>query len=85
MPFADRVLILVLAAFAMNLPLGWLRQGARRMSFKWLLYIHLSIPFIILLRLKMGISYWYIPLSLGSAVAGQVLGGRMRKPEGEVR
>ncbi len=84
MPFYYRVLILIAAAFIMNLPLGYLRQGVRKMSFKWFLYIHLSIPFIILIRLGLGISYWYIPFSIGSAVAGQLVGGRMRKPNGEV-
>ena len=80
MPFAYRVIALVLAAFFMNLPLGYLRQGVRKLSFKWFLYIHLSIPFIILLRVTMGISYWFIPLSLGSAVAGQLAGGRIARP-----
>ena len=84
MPFYDRVLLLIAVAFVMNLPLGYLRQGVRKFSFKWFLYIHLSIPFIILLRLTLGISYWYIPFSLGSAVAGQLVGGRMSKPKGEV-
>lgn len=75
-----KLFILVASAFIMNLPLGYLRQGAKKFSFNWFLYIHLSIPFIILIRVSMGISYWYIPLSLGSAVAGQLAGGRYRKP-----
>jgi hypothetical protein len=80
MPVADRVLVLIAAAFLGNLPLGYLRQGVRKLSFKWFFYIHVSIPFIILLRMYMGLSYWFIPFSLGSAVAGQLAGGRFRKP-----
>ncbi|HEX9861349.1 MAG TPA: hypothetical protein VGB23_09095 [Nitrospirota bacterium] len=80
MPLTGKILVLIAAAFAMNVPLGYLRQGVRRLSFMWFLYIHLSIPFIILLRVTMGVSYWYIPFSLGSAVAGQIAGGRLRKP-----
>lgn len=79
MPLTGKILVLIAAAFAMNVPLGYLRQGVRRLSFMWFLYIHLSIPFIILLRVSMGVSYWYIPISLGSAVAGQIAGGRLRK------
>jgi hypothetical protein len=79
MPIADRVIILIGAAFIMNVPLGYLRADVRKFSFLWFLYIHLSIPFIILLRLGMGISYWYIPFSVGSAVAGQVAGARLKK------
>ena len=79
MPVADKVIILIATAFGANVPLGYLRQATRKFSFKWMLYIHVSIPFIILLRMGMGLSYWFIPFSLGSAVAGQVVGGRLRK------
>jgi hypothetical protein len=77
-PFTDRVIILVATAFFSNLPLGYLRKAVRKFSALWFLYIHASIPFLILLRLGMGISYWYIPFSLICAVAGQVLGARSR-------
>lgn len=80
MPLTTRIIILVAAAFAMNVPLGYLRQGARKFSPMWFVYIHLSIPFIILLRTNMDVSYLYIPFSLGSAVAGQLAGGRMNRP-----
>jgi hypothetical protein len=83
-PFTDRVIILVAAAFFSNLPLGYLRKAVRKFSALWFLYIHASIPFLILLRLGMGISYWYIPFSLVCAVAGQVAGARSRAlPAGE--
>jgi hypothetical protein len=75
-----RIIILVVSAFIMNVPLGYLRQGTRRFSFMWFLYIHLSIPFIILIRLGLEISYWFVPFSIGSAVAGQIIGARLRKP-----
>ncbi|HEY3347867.1 MAG TPA: hypothetical protein VGK71_09625 [Nitrospirota bacterium] len=78
MPFAERVIALAGAAVLMNLPLGWLRAACVKFSFKWFLYIHLSIPFLILFRLWLGISYWWIPVSLGCAVAGQVAGARLR-------
>jgi hypothetical protein len=78
-PIAYRITLLMAAAFAMNVPLGYLRQGVRKFSFLWFLYIHLSIPFIIVFRMGMGISYWFIPLSLGSAVAGQIAGGRYKR------
>ena len=82
MPFAYRVVLLILAAFLMNLPLGYLRQVERKFSFKWFLYIHLSIPFIIMFRMGLGISMWYIPFSIGSAVAGQIMGARYRAGKG---
>ncbi len=78
MPFADRVIILVATAFLANLHLGYLRRGVRKFSAMWFLYIHASIPFLILLRIGMGISLWYIPFSILFAVAGQVIGARIK-------
>lgn len=64
-------------AFLANLPLGFLREGAPRLSFRWFLYIHLSIPFIILLRLGYGFSWRIFPLTIACAVCGQIMGGRL--------
>jgi len=47
----------------------------RKFSASWFLAIHMSMPLIILLRVKMGLSAWFIPLTLGTAVAGQFLVG----------
>ena len=66
-----------LAAFSFlcNLPLGRWRVTVKRFSVFWFLAVHLSIPFVLFLRLKMGLSVWFIPLTLGTAIAGQLLGG----------
>ncbi|MGC2424274.1 MAG: hypothetical protein WA666_07995 [Nitrospirota bacterium] len=78
------MIILVGIAFFSNLPLGYLRKPVRKFSALWFLYIHASIPFLIMLRLGLGISFWYIPLSLIFAVTGQVAGARSRAvPTGE--
>lgn len=70
--------LLGFALFA-NIPLGYLREGAAKYSVRWFVYIHLSIPFIIALRLAYGFSWRVIPLTLGCAVAGQMVGGRARR------
>ena len=76
-------LLLVLAfALLLNLPFGYWRQGLRKLSVPWFLAIHLPIPFIIALRIGMRIPLpWYgtVPLVIGSAVIGQLVGGRFRK------
>ena len=76
---------LILFAVIINLPLGYLRQNYEKFSFGWYFYIHISIPVIIFLRVKFGFSWKFIPLTLGGAVAGQLLGGiihRQRKRNG---
>ena len=66
---------LMLFAILVNVPLGYLRQNYEKFSFAWYFYIHISIPLIIYLRVKSGYSWKFIPLTLGGAVAGQIVGG----------
>lgn len=66
-------------ALLSNIWLGYLRQGVRKRSPLWFLYIHLSIPFIIALRLYLGFNWHIIPLTISCAVAGQLAGGFWRK------
>ena len=70
---------LILAALFSNIPLGYLRQGTEKFSFGWYFYVHISIPLIIILRVKAGFSWKVIPLTLASAILGQVIGGRIRR------
>lgn len=78
----DRILqliILLIFAFGVNLPLGYMRETSRKYSLRWFVLIHLSIPFIIALRMVEGFSWHLIPLTILMAVAGQIVGGQMRR------
>lgn len=70
---------LLVFAFGSNLPLGYLRETSRKFSLQWFVLIHLSIPFIIALRLLLDFSWIIIPFTLGGAVAGQIIGARLRR------
>lgn len=76
---ATRLASLLVFAFSSNIPLGYLRESAPKYSLRWLVFIHLSIPFIILLRLTLGFGWSIVPLTLICAVAGQILGGRIKR------
>jgi ligand-binding sensor protein len=45
----------------------------------WWILIHLPIPFIILLRIKAGLNWHFIPMTLGGSVVGQVFGGAVSR------
>ncbi len=66
---------LVILALVISVPCGYIRQNYPKYSFMWFLLIHLPIPFIVLLRIKAGLSWHFIPLTLGGSVAGQIIGG----------
>lgn len=70
---------LLLFAFFSNIPLGYLRENAPKYSLRWFVFIHLSIPFIVGLRLTNDISWRAIPFTLALAVVGQWLGGRVHR------
>jgi hypothetical protein len=66
--------VAILLAIAINLPLGAYRATVRKFSWQWVLAIHLSIPFVVLIRLSFGLGWWFVPFTLASAVTGQLLG-----------
>ena len=70
---------LIALTIGINIPLGYLRQAVEKFSFAWYFYIHISIPLIIYLRVKSGYSWKFIPLTLGGAFLGQIVGGRIRR------
>lgn len=70
---------LVSTAVLINIPLGFLRQGVDKFTFAWYFYTHISIPFIIYLRIKAGYSWKLIPLTIAGAIVGQIIGGIIRK------
>lgn len=70
-----------LLAFALgtNLPLGYLRETSRKFSLRWFVLIHLSVPFIIALRIMLDLPWHVIPLTLTCAIAGQLIGARLKR------
>ena len=70
---------LILLVIIINIPCGYLRQGYEKFTFGWYFYVHISIPFIIYLRVKAGFSWKLIPLTLGGAMAGQIIGGMIQR------
>ena len=71
--------IIGVTSLALNIPLGYLREGQRKYSLAWFVYIHLSIPLIAYLRIANHVTSWLIPFFILCAVAGQLVGGRTRR------
>jgi hypothetical protein len=70
----ERESIAVILAIVINLPFGAYRATVRRFSWRWFVCVHLPIPVVIVMRLSLGLGWWFIPFTLASAVAGQLLG-----------
>ena len=69
---------MALTAFLVNIPFGYLRQGTKKFSVAWFVWVHASIPLIIYLRISLGTSKMFIPAAIAIAVCGQWAGSRLR-------
>jgi len=70
---------LMLIVFLINIPFGYIRSNAAKFSRKWMMAVHIHVPFIFLLRIFSGFNWTVIPLLVLSDVAGQIAGGKLRK------
>jgi len=73
---------LFLAAFStliVNLPFGYWRSRVPKMSWKWLLAIHLPVPIVILFRFLFGLGFELItyPVMVLAFFLGQWFGGKL--------
>jgi hypothetical protein len=70
---------LMLIVFLINIPFGYMRSNAAKFSRKWMMAVHIPVPFVFLLRIFSGFNWTVIPLLVLSDVAGQIAGGKLRK------
>jgi len=75
----EKIIFVIVVTFILNLPFGWLREGVEKFSKQWFLYVHLPIPFIIALRIGLGIPWKFAPVLIAVAILGQFVGGRLRR------
>ena len=69
---------LMLIVFIINLPFGYLRNKSTKFSKRWMMAVHIPIPFVFLLRITSGFGLTTIPLFVLSDIAGQMVGGKLR-------
>lgn len=70
------ILIVAVSALSMNIVLGKYRARFKKMTVMWWIMIHASIPVIIPLRIWLNTPKLAIPLFIGLAVLGQIIGNR---------
>ncbi len=71
--------IVTLLTFLLNLPFGYWRSNVKKFSFLWFLFVHLPIPFIVLMRFgfHLGFQWWTYPFLVGAFFTGQLLGKKL--------
>jgi len=72
------ILILVIL---INIPFGYWRENVKKFSGQWFLSVHLPVPFIMFLRIRMGLGWeltTYLMLT-GAYFAGQWMGAKWHR------
>ncbi len=73
------IIIVAVVAFLLNIFLGVWRKKYRKMTLPWWLLIHASIPVIIPLRIMLNTPKLLIPVFIGLAFLGQLIGSKKLK------
>jgi hypothetical protein len=70
----------LLGTFALNLPLGYWREGVRKFSPQWFVAVHAAVPLVVALRLALGLPFRWsmLPLFVAAYFGGQFAGSRWR-------
>ncbi len=74
-----KIALVSLLCLLLNIPLGMLRERARKFSLAWFFWIHASIPLIIALRIWLRLHPIAIPINIAAAILGQVIGAAPAK------
>ncbi|VVB90923.1 Uncharacterised protein [uncultured archaeon] len=72
---------LLLIVFIINLPFGYMRSRSTKFSRRWIMAIHIPVPFVFILRVFSGMTLSVIPLLVLSDIAGQIVGGKLIKQD----
>ncbi len=72
------IAIVSVVTFAVNVFLGRYRIRYRKMSLMWWVIIHASLPLVIPLRIWLDTPDMTIPLFIGLAILGQLIGSRIQ-------
>lgn len=77
MPYS--LILAALSDYLINIPFGYWRTPTKIFSWQWFLFIHLPIPFVVLLRFyfELGFEFYTYPLLLISFFLGQYTGGKL--------
>lgn len=75
------IFLLLVPIFLLNLPFGFWRAAVKKFSLRWFVAVHAPIPVAIGLRVSAGFGWRLslLPLFVGAFLAGQFLGGLLRR------
>lgn len=75
------VILMAVATFLLNVPMGYWREGVRKFSWQWVVAIHAMVPVVILMRrmLDIGFAWWTFLVTVPCYFGGQFVGSRLRR------
>jgi hypothetical protein len=75
-----KTIIILIVIAVINIFFGYWRSNTRKLTFQWILAIHVPVPIAIILRLSfLGWNWMLLPAFIGAFALGQFIGGQLRK------
>jgi len=73
------------AVATVNVPFGYWRARTRRFSLPWFAAVHVPVPLVVVIRLLLGVGWRLstLPVLAAAFLAGQLLGGLLRRRSGD--
>jgi hypothetical protein len=71
-----RVIVVLAIVVLVTVPFGFYRAYTRKLSLRWFLAIHVPVVLVFLARFEAHLSYVFIPFTVLTFTAAQLLGGR---------
>ncbi|KAI5075869.1 hypothetical protein GOP47_0009945 [Adiantum capillus-veneris] len=78
-PLPTRVLAVGMLGLTLNVPLGIWRERTEKFSPAWFTAVHVSVPFIAMLRKAVHMPKYAMAYTLAASILGQVIGSRAER------
>eukprot|EP00850_Spirogloea_muscicola_P019040 SM000182S03930 [mRNA] locus=s182:153109:154713:+ [translate_table: standard] len=78
-PLPKRILAIGMLGFAINVPLGMIREHTTKFSPQWFLAVHAAVPLVVMLRKAVLLPKRAMAFTIASAILGQAIGARLER------
>eukprot|EP00850_Spirogloea_muscicola_P016097 SM000128S26230 [mRNA] locus=s128:224470:225888:- [translate_table: standard] len=78
-PLPKRILAIGMLGFAINVPLGMIREHTTKFSPQWFLAVHAAVPLVVMLRKAVLLPKRAMGFTIAAAILGQAIGARIER------
>ncbi|HIE58803.1 MAG TPA: hypothetical protein EYP82_02470 [Hydrogenothermaceae bacterium] len=77
MILVEKIIVLSLLSYILNIPFGYFRAPLKKFSLLWFVCVHAAIPIIVAFRVFFNVSIKFAPIFIFFAILGQITGSKL--------